>query len=458
MRKLSFKTPPCIVVVDPFSSGMMLARLLQDRGYAVIRVYSSKFPDEVLDTVPKNIEPVTWHASIQHEGGKTSAEALSQTMRKIKAVKGVYIENFMVGCETGVELCDELTERWVQENPGTHVTTNGTRMSIARRDKYDMGEAVRLAGVRSVGQIEVEDGKFEEVLEFVNKVKDPKTGEFRVVLKPAMSAGSEGVFFATTEAECRKFFDEIYGATNVFGEINDKVLVQEFLAGKEYVVDSVSVNGVHKTVAIWEYDKRATNGAQFVYYGMRLYESEDGSREDILVKYMHSVLDALDVKHGPSHGEVMFTSTGPCLVEVGCRPHGGDGTFVKLADKPIGYNQLSVMVDAHENWSKFSNMPSRPKKLKWHAMEVCLVNRQEGRLVGFPRLPEVEALPSFLEAEIKVKVGANIPLTIDFLTSPGAIMLGHESWEQVEKDMEFIHKIENEGLMQISSRARIGSL
>ena len=29
-------------------------------------------------------------------------------------------------------------------------------------------------------------------------------------------------------------------------QINDSVLVQEFLAGKEYVVDQVSRNGVHK--------------------------------------------------------------------------------------------------------------------------------------------------------------------------------------------------------------------
>ena len=94
------------------------------------------------------------------------------------------------------------------------------------------------------------------------------------------------------------------GSTNVFGHLNTSVLVQEFLSGKEYVVDSVSVEGIHKTVSIWEYDKRPANGAKFVYYGMRLYESEDGEREKALVEYMHGVLDSLQVKNGPSHGEV----------------------------------------------------------------------------------------------------------------------------------------------------------
>lgn len=48
------------------------------------------------------------------------------------------------------------------------------------------------------------------------------------------------------------------------------MLLQEYLQGVEYVVDTVSRNGVHKCVAIWRYDKREFNGAPFVYFGMQL--------------------------------------------------------------------------------------------------------------------------------------------------------------------------------------------
>ncbi len=44
----------------------------------------------------------------------------------------------------------------------------------------------------------------------------------------------------------------------------------EYLDGTEYVVDSVSRDGVHRICAIWEYDKRSVNGANFVYFGMEL--------------------------------------------------------------------------------------------------------------------------------------------------------------------------------------------
>ena len=250
---------------------------------------------------------------------------------------------------SGVELLDSMTERFKAMDPrNPTILTNGSSGSLARRDKWEMGEKVRSKGVRAVRQIECKGG-FSECRQFIEEQTDRNTGEFRVVLKPAASAGSEGVHFATNMEDAEKYFKQIHGEKNVFGAVNSSVLVQEFLEGKEYVVDSVSVEGIHKTVAIFEYDKRETNGAKFVYYGMRLYESSDGSREKALVEYMHSVLDALDVRHGPSHGEVMWTKTGPCLVEVGCRPHGGEGTFVHMVERPIGYSQLSVMIDSHEN-------------------------------------------------------------------------------------------------------------
>ena len=67
---------------------------------------------------------------------------------------------------------------------------------------------------------------------------------------------------------------------------------------------------------------------------------------DVLVPYTFGVLDALGIKHGPSHGEVMLTNTGPCLVEMNCRTHGGDGSWVPLARGLTGgYCQVRAAVE-----------------------------------------------------------------------------------------------------------------
>ena len=109
-------------------------------------------------------------------------------------------------------------------------------------------------------------------------------------------------------------------------------MVQEYLQGKEYVVDTVSLNGVHKCAALWEYDRRPTNGAGFVLHGQRLMTAgEDRAQE--LMEYTFSVLDALGIRNGPGHGEVKWHLDAPCLVEIGSRCHGAEGMWIPIADE-----------------------------------------------------------------------------------------------------------------------------
>ena len=63
-------------------------------------------------------------------------------------------------------------------------------------------------------------------------------------------------------------FHAINGHANGLGHTNHGALCQEFLSGTEFVIDGVSRDGVYKVTAIWEYDKRSVNGANFVYFGM----------------------------------------------------------------------------------------------------------------------------------------------------------------------------------------------
>ncbi len=57
---------------------------------------------------------------------------------------------------------------------------------------------------------------------------------------------------------------------NSEGLLNESVRIQEYLEETEFVVDSVIRDGVHKVVAIYEYDKRAVNGAAFVYFRVKV--------------------------------------------------------------------------------------------------------------------------------------------------------------------------------------------
>merc|ERR1719473_660283 len=105
------------------------------------------------------------------------------------------------------------------------------------------------------------------------------------------------------------------------------------------------MDGEHKTAMVWKYDKRPANGAPFVYFGM-LPVPADSPEAQRVIPYARGVLDAIGIQNGPSHGEVMMTADGPCLVEMNCRAHGWAGAWVPLAKALTGgYSQVDATVD-----------------------------------------------------------------------------------------------------------------
>ncbi len=202
------------------------------------------------------------------------------------------------------------------------------------------------------------------MISFLETLRRPGNDELKCVVKPVQSAGTDDVFLCQSADEAITAFNKIYGTVNGIGLHNDCVLVQEFLVGKEYVIDKVSRDGVHKLVAVWEYDKRKVNGANFVYFGMRL-KNPDSEMVKVMVAYADKVLDAVGIKHGPSHMEVMLNSYqddagnviyDPCLVEVGARCHGGEGTWLPVTVECIGYNVVTITTDAYLDGDVFNSI------------------------------------------------------------------------------------------------------
>ena len=130
------------------------------------------------------------------------------------------------------------------------------------------------------------------------------------------------------------------------GALNNGALCQEFLKGEEYVLDGVSRDGQYKITAIWKYDKRSVNDANFVYYGMKLCDG-NGALEKEMMAYGEKVCAAVGIFQGPSHMEIMNCSDGPCLVEVGSRCHGGEGTWLPVAKECIGYTQVEATLNCY---------------------------------------------------------------------------------------------------------------
>ena len=403
-----------VIVVDPISTGANIAFEVTRRGYPCIKVASGYVTPALLNLVDASVR-TDFVASVAHDSSDPY-----KTIQSLRALPFDII-GAISGSELGIEVTDFITE-------ALGIPTNGTELTNARRDKYQMGECVRRHGVRATKQARVQ--AWPEVQTFLG---DLRPNPFKVIIKPIRSSGSDHVYLCTSESELRQRFDEILGQKNQLGFVNDAVVVQEFLDGKEYVVDSVSRRGQHKIVALWEYDKRVFGGFNFVYFGMA---SVSGHSEvgKALCNYTFQVLDALNIREGAGHGEVIMTRDGPCLVEIGARCHGCEGTFMPLADRCWGYNQVGATVDATVSEDDFNALPDVCGDEMEFGFKVDFVSNVSGTLQRIDFLDEMSKLPSFVQFDVLPKVGDEVKVTQDCFTAVGSVTLAHKERSVVEAD------------------------
>ena len=324
------------------------------------------------------------------------------------------------------------------------VRTNGTNVAN-RRDKKVQQGLIRKHGLRSVRQ--AGGAEFSDVVEFLN------TESYPIVLKPNEAAGSEGVKLCNSFEEAKGHFEVLMSMQMQVGGDCPSVLCQEFLRGKEYVIDHVSRDGVHKTTMMWVYDKRPLNGSAFVYFGTLPVDS-DSPEAKILIPYVRGVLEAMEIANGASHAEVMMTPDGPCLVEMNVRTHGGDGNWVPLARALTGgHTQVDVTVDSYLDKPKFSTIPNiYPSPFKSAGQEVYLVSRGRGKVKSTPGFDVIKEMPSFIFLETGVTPGSSVDYTIDLFTALGSVLLMHDDPEVLEADIKRIREMEiNDEIIEYDS-------
>lgn len=269
-----------------------------------------------------------------------------------------------------------------------------------------------------------------------------------IVLSIYFLPSADGVMLCHTFEEAKKHF--LYLAEEhelVNGGSCGQVLCQEYLKGREYVVDQVSLDGVHKTMMVWVYDKRPANGGSFVYFGDIPFES-DTPEAKALIPYARDVLDALGAKNGPSHGEFIMTADGPCLVEMNCRCHGGDGIWEKMVSAMTGgYNQVSGTVACYLDRETFESYPDRPAAFKTHGQCVDMVSFSEGIVKGTPGYDRIRRLPSFIHLESTYGPGSKVSKTVDMITDIGNLIVMHHDPNVLAQDIAIIRDLERENAM-----------
>jgi biotin carboxylase len=410
-------------IVDAYSTASELPRLLHGYGYRCVHVQSS---EEFIDVYRASFRPLDFAAHIVHRGD------VEQTLRDLAKFP---VEFIIAGAEPGVELADALSDR-------TGLTANVLALSAARRDKYRMSEALRLAGLRTAESRCAQSAQ--EAVDWATS-----RGSWPVVVKPPRSAGSDDVFFCRSAEEVRHAFALIHRKRNRLGERNAVVLCQECLDGQEMIVDSVSYEGRHYLSEIWSVRKRRlANGS--IAYDLEVLEDAGAEAFAGLRDYVRQALTALGIRFGPAHSELCITSRGPTLIEAGARMHGGISSSAVAAG--LGYNHPTLTAECYAQPQRFLERFSNGSGgMRRHVFVVTFISRQRGRVIGYTGLEEIRKLRSYHSELGVLGVGSELLETVDLFTSPGIVYLVHDDRAVLEDDYQRIRSIEDRGLFALNS-------
>ena len=255
-----------------------------------------------------------------------------KTLEKVKKYSPVLI---IPGSDKGIEPATRLSH-------DLGLPGNPPECLPKMRNKYTAQEALKAAGVRCIESETVEE--YGDALAFFKRMQ--KKGK-AVVVKPVFGISSMGVYVCKTENELKKAFREnkfnrIY---TMFNGGTGKVLIQECIDGIEYICNSVSSNGEHRIINAYKYKKRILPGKGKIYhYDLSL--GNESPEAKLIAEYQLKVLDAIGVKYGPVHSEIMIDSDGPVLIEANCRICGANMKSSFL-DEIFGVHDSRISLESY---------------------------------------------------------------------------------------------------------------
>jgi len=346
------------------------------------------------------------------------------TERELKELEPLFV---VAGQEPGVPLADAMSE-------ALGLRTNGSALSEARRNKYRMVDTVQAAGLRSADQLVTTDA--DAAVAWATAAD-----YWPCVAKPLASASTDGVFICRDAADLRAAFPAILSTKDIFDGNNERVLVQSFLTGTEYIVDTVSVDGHAYVCGVWQYDKRLLTNGKPIYNRDILIDAADPVVTQ-LVDYTRKMLDALGIHNGPAHSEVIVGPDGPALVEVGARLNGN--MQPAFHDLCLGANQADLTALAFVRPDEFlATRGDGVYQVQQPAIVFNTPTELSGRVTAIDDALVAEILrrPSVFDLTLKRRPGDVITPTHDLLTSPIRIFMTAPDTATLDADYRFIDSV-----------------
>lgn len=162
--------------------------------------------------------------------------------------------------------------------------------------------------------------------------------QYPVIVKPTDRSGSRGITKVLSS-------DNLQQAIKKASEVsfNKKILIEEFIDGKEFSVEYISQNGQHNFLQITE--KFTTGAPNFIETAHLQPARISQDLTEKIKTIIPKALDSLGIANGASHSELKINSNGEIkIIEIGARM-GGDCIGSDLVKISTGYDFVDMVID-----------------------------------------------------------------------------------------------------------------
>ena len=422
-----------IIVVECISTGKNYIGDIINRGYNPVVLHlkdsntedGKKFGEHVLE----EYKLIPYEFDIIYE-----KDTFEETLEEVKKLDPLLI---LPGNERGVVLAAKLShELGLLCNP----IENLDAMTL----KNEMHNRLAQKGLRSIRGKVV--NCLDEALEFYDNENLKE-----VVIKPTYSAGSASVRICLNRDEMIDSINQMFDSVNYYGDEIEELLIQERINGTEYIVNTVSHKGTHRVTLIWKYNKVKTSDGAIVYDSCETV-NELSLGEAEMVEYAYKVADALEIQYGPVHGEYMIDEKGPVLIEVNCRPCGGNMS-AEFLDRISGQHETDSILDSYLKPECFYDELFKRYILHAHGTLKFFITPKNMIVRSSPIVNIEKKLKAFYESNL---FNATYPdmffkKTEDLNTAAGYVFLVNEDKSKVDHDLDFLRKVEQNAFSLILS-------
>jgi biotin carboxylase len=224
---------------------------------------------------------------------------------------------------------------------------------------------------------------------------------FPCVLKPLGLSGSRGVIRADSRQAFHAAFDRIRAllarpdVRAARSGLEDTILVEGFIPGREYAVEGVVTDGALQVFAL--FDK--PDPLDGPYFEETIYVTpsslDPAARADV-VEAVASGVRALGLTHGPVHAECRRGPQGTFLLEIASRPIGG------LCSRVVRFEGGASLEEVLLRHAIGEDVSTRAQESTASAVMMIPIPAR-GRLKRVGGLDDARAVPSIDEVRITAK-------------------------------------------------------